>query len=279
MPDSSRNPDGTFHAGHVAFPARVDLSEIHKRRLAALSSSEQIARLRRSALSVPRWNAGRSLPEAMRRKISAGLTRFYADRRGNSPSPPKECVGCGQPVKTRGARHCSRRCSYATRRANGLARGQDLGALWKDPIYRARRIAQIRSPMMRAKVSAGVRRWYLEHPAEATALIERTSAARRHKPNKLEHAFDSFLQARFPGEFRYVGDGTMFIARKNPDWRHLQRKLLIELFGDYWHNLEEVDPLVQHYLRHGGWACAVVWEHDFRADPNQVGEMLQRFLR
>lgn len=58
------------------------------------------------------------------------------------------------------------------------------------------------------------------------------------KPNKLEIYLKDILNEICNNRFEYVGDFKKFIGRKNPDFIDKDNKLIIELFGDYWHGKE-----------------------------------------
>ena len=60
------------------------------------------------------------------------------------------------------------------------------------------------------------------------------------KPNKPESFLIRFLQANFPNEWKYVGNGEVMIARKNPDFININgQKKIIEFNGFYTHTKEE----------------------------------------
>lgn len=58
--------------------------------------------------------------------------------------------------------------------------------------------------------------------------------------------------------FKYVGDGSFKIDGKCPDFVNEERKLIIEFFGELWHEdsdeLKRIDFFNQH-----GWKCLIVW--------------------
>ena len=60
------------------------------------------------------------------------------------------------------------------------------------------------------------------------------------KPTRPERVLESLLNELFPNEYEYVGDGSLLIGFKNPDFINIkEQKKLIELFGDYWHSKEK----------------------------------------
>ena len=101
--------------------------------------------------------------------------------------------------------------------------------------------------VMRAKISQGRINW-MKHNHYP-------------QPNNLELKFIDFVN-HYKLPFRFVGDGQIWINRKNPDFIDtLNHRYLIELFGNYWHNVEEVSKYHYHYHKHN-FKCLVIWESD-----------------
>jgi very-short-patch-repair endonuclease len=90
------------------------------------------------------------------------------------------------------------------------------------------------------------------------------------KPNKLEKSFMIFLGEEAPNEWRYVGDGSVWIAGKNPDFIHKVERRVIELFGSYWHKKEEEKERVSHFEKYG-FECIIVWDKQFKDWKQSLG--------
>jgi len=59
---------------------------------------------------------------------------------------------------------------------------------------------------------------------------------RDNSPNKSERRLRKILNKMFPGEYKFVGDGKVWINGKNPDFINVNgQKKIIELFGNFWH--------------------------------------------
>ena len=87
-------------------------------------------------------------------------------------------------------------------------------------------------------------------------------------PNKPEKILISVL----PKQFKYVGNGKIMIGRYNPDFIDIKNKLIIELFGDYWHNLPNYKKRDKRRLityKKLGYRTLVIWEHELR-DINNI---------
>jgi len=96
------------------------------------------------------------------------------------------------------------------------------------------------------------------------------------KPNKLEMCFNEFLNSSFPNEWRYTGDGAIWINGKNPDFISIGKKLIIEIFGDYWHRGE--DPLDRMAIfKSAGYDTLVIWESEFNGNKFAVKQKIEEF--
>ena len=79
-----------------------------------------------------------------------------------------------------------------------------------------------------------------------------------------------FLGEEAPNEWRYVGDGSVWIAGKNPDFIHKVERRVIELFGSYWHKKEEEKERVSHFEKYG-FECIIVWDKQFKDWKQSLG--------
>ena len=64
-------------------------------------------------------------------------------------------------------------------------------------------------------------------------------------PNTPESIILSTLNMFFPYEWRYVGNGELVLDGKNPDFEHIEKKWLIEHFGEFHHSNRN-----KHLLKH-----------------------------
>lgn len=93
-------------------------------------------------------------------------------------------------------------------------------------------------------------------------FIERYRRGVAAKPNKVELQLQDILNRYFPNTYKYVGDFQVNIGGRFPDFINVNgRKEVIELFGNYWHTLEEVKPTIDHYKQHG-FSCIVIWDEE-----------------
>jgi hypothetical protein len=116
-----------------------------------------------------------------------------------------------------------------------------------------------RSTEVRKKLSEiNKRRWLDEE------YIKRFIQVLNLRPNKTELKLQALLNEVEPNHYKYAGDGSMIIAGKLPDFVNANGlKKIIELFGRYWHNPEEVPERVARF-KEFGWDCLVIWDDEFK---------------
>jgi len=101
--------------------------------------------------------------------------------------------------------------------------------------------------------------------------LKKYAEAQKAKPNKSELILNDFLNRLCPKEYKYVGDFKFWVNGKNPDFVHVNKDKIIELFGDYWHSKkvtgisEKVHEkeLIDHY-KNSGFETLIIWERELR---------------
>jgi len=83
------------------------------------------------------------------------------------------------------------------------------------------------------------------------------------KPNKSELFLLEILNQLYPKQWKYTGDRSLWIGYQNPDFTQKKHKKVIELFGEYWHNLENrpTEKQKKNRFKKYGYKCLVIW-HD-----------------
>lgn len=106
----------------------------------------------------------------------------------------------------------------------------------------------------------------------------------KHTPNLKEKQLESILNQHFAQEWQFVGDGSMILGGLNPDFINCNsKKLIIELFGDYWHSDKKVRTWRETELgrmmvfAQFGYKTLVVWEHELDKEEDVVHK-IQRFI-
>ena len=93
------------------------------------------------------------------------------------------------------------------------------------------------------------------------------------KSNKPEKILNRLLKKILPKEYKYVGDGKVILGGFNPDFININgQKKIIELYGDYWHNLPEYKKRDKRRLiayKKYGYKTLIIWEHELK-EPEKV---------
>lgn len=100
------------------------------------------------------------------------------------------------------------------------------------------------------------------------------------RPTKPEKILNEIIEKNnLP--FNYVGDGKVILGGFNPDFLSKNPKYIIEVFGDYWHNLpnnvKKDKRKLEAYSKYG-YKTLVIWEHELR-DINQVLNKIKEFIK
>jgi hypothetical protein len=149
-------------------------------------------------------------------------------------------------------------------RAKGIVRS------WHDPEIREKRIESIKKS------------W--EGEEVRSARIKAMRGCLDLRPNKPEQTVLDILEANFPLEWKYTGDGSIIIDGLNPDFVNVNgKKQIIEVFGDYWHSEKKVRKL--HQTEKGrkeafsvyGYDTLIIWERELK-DPDKVLAKITEFV-
>lgn len=96
------------------------------------------------------------------------------------------------------------------------------------------------------------------------------------KPNKPEKFLINLLQKLYPDEWKFVGDGQIFIARRVPDFVNVNgQKKIIELYGDYWHRNDNPQDRIDLFAQYG-YQTLIIWEHELK-NKAELKTKLQEF--
>lgn len=97
------------------------------------------------------------------------------------------------------------------------------------------------------------------------------------------------LNKLFPNEYKYVGDGQIFIGGKSPDFINVNgQKKIIELFGDFWHgkqyrriaqndnstNKEHKLKRIKHFAKYG-FKTLIIWQRELTNIPKLKKKLLK----
>lgn len=138
-----------------------------------------------------------------------------------------------------------------------------------------------RKSPMKGKINYGVKQSMLNGGSSHA-----NSFPRKHVgPNKPETLILSILDKRYPNEWKFTGNNSVWFGDANPDFININgRKLIIEHFGIYWHS-EQVkklpkkqheDNTIQNYKNYG-YETLIIWENELK-DMNKVEEKIKKFI-
>lgn len=109
--------------------------------------------------------------------------------------------------------------------------------------------------------------------------IQNSIKANHKFPNKKEKLLNKLLLKLFPNEYKYVGSGDVILGGFNPDFINVNgQKKIIELYGDYWHNLpgyKERDKRRLNAYKEFGYKTLIIWEKELR----NKGKLIEKLLK
>ncbi len=116
--------------------------------------------------------------------------------------------------------------------------------------------------------------------------IKACIAGNNRKPTKPEHRLWGILNSVFPNEWQYTGNGSVILNGRNPDFVNTNgKKLIIELFGTYWHGRKvtgntpdkEVQLRREAYAQFG-YNTLIIWENEL-TDHEKVLAKIDKFSK
>jgi len=141
-----------------------------------------------------------------------------------------------------------------------------------------RRISPLRNPEVLKKFKNTRRmkyngQWYSE---EGLKKIIKNLPNDFTKPTEPERLFIRMTKKyRLP--FRYVGNGSFWVGKMNPDFVHNHENKVVEIYGDFWHQGEDPQERIDAFAKYG-WDCMVIWEHDLREKEDEVLRRIVEWL-
>lgn len=107
------------------------------------------------------------------------------------------------------------------------------------------------------------------------------------RPNKPEMLLNRLLQEMYPGEYKYVGDGSLIIERLSPDFVNVNgKKKIIELFGEQYHHPDyAVRELKYRATEDGrkeifgrfGYDTLIVWAKELYHNEEELKNKIKEF--
>lgn len=135
------------------------------------------------------------------------------------------------------------------------------------------------------KISGTLKAWYKNHPEERARLSRTTTewyaslsderkaeigskilAHNIVSPNKPELMLSELIK---PLGFKFVGNGKFWIGHRNPDFVNAKKRVVVELFGRYWHQDQDKDLKRIRAYKEAGYKVVIVWDDNLYKDPDR----------
>ena len=134
---------------------------------------------------------------------------------------------------------------------------------------RIRRTDSIFTDGLPFKMSRSTRKWNKLSDSQKS-FRRRLYGTERRKPNKGERVLIGLLDKSFPGEWQYNGNGNFVLEGLHPDFVNIGgKKLIIELFGEYWHRpgvatwSRTEDGRIAIFKKYG-YDTLIIWSKELR---------------
>ena len=98
-------------------------------------------------------------------------------------------------------------------------------------------------------------------------------------PNNPEKLLIKLLNKILPKQYTFVGDGKLIVGGFCPDFVNKDNNKIIEMFGDYWHNLPDWskrDKRRKIAYKKLGYKTLIIWEHELK-DIEEIKERILEF--
>ncbi len=200
----------------------------------------------------------------------------------------------GKPGSMKGKHHTENTKKTISKKAS-----ISMKKLWQDPEFRRKKCEakignqnalgfQYSKKAKRKKSVIAKKQW--QNPEYREKQLKAILTGNRDKPTKPERRLRNGLNKMFPNEYKFVGDGKIWIGYKNPDFINVNgQKKIIEMFGNFWHgekyrlltfndnssNKKHEQQRIKHFARYG-FKALIVWENELK-NIKQLKKKLIKF--
>lgn len=146
---------------------------------------------------------------------------------------------------------------------------------WQDPVKRKNMVDALKELQNRPGIKERNSKtnkdtWRNKTDQEKEEFLSKIFKSNERKPNKTEILVTSIIETSRPNEFKYVGNGQVWIAGKCPDWINVNgKKQVIEYFSNYWHKKEDEELRKSHFKKYG-FDCLVIWQDELNDKGKSV---------
>lgn len=129
----------------------------------------------------------------------------------------------------------------------------------------------IKNKKLKKRISKTVKKLW-QDPKYREKQLRAIFAGNDLSPTKPERRLRNGLNKMFPNEYKYVGNGKVWIGSKCPDFININcQKKIIEMFGNYWHgkertgrtNKQEENRRIKHFAKYG-FKTLIIWESELK---------------
>jgi G:T-mismatch repair DNA endonuclease (very short patch repair protein) len=198
-----------------------------------------------------------------RKNISNGLKRSYEEKGDFHKSPEYRKKMSESLMGHESSEECNRKISKANR--------------GKVSSFKDKHHTKENQKIIAEKRSRYFKNWKEKDPESykgwTSDRIKKSLAKVCERPNKFEQNCHNALEAEFPGKFKYVGDGSVLINYRSPDFINEKDKVIVLCHGVYWHLLKEgLENTKENKLKierkdskpfeKAGYTVIVIWEDE-----------------
>jgi len=121
---------------------------------------------------------------------------------------------------------------------------------------------------IKLKISLGIKNFLNTHPEQKKERIRKLLQASSLSPNKSEKKLIYILSKILPREYKFVGNGKIFIENFIPDFINVNgQKKIIEFFGTYWHKKPKKkirDKRRLKTFKKYGYKTLIIWSKELK---------------
>ena len=171
-------------------------------------------------------------------------------------------------------------CTTETRARLSMAlRGRKLSSEWCDKISKTNKGLKLTDVQYQRFVIAMRERWrdpefVLKMTAQRNTLEYRDNMSKKIKDKFKDPEYRKRILHRrqmsgpesvfaticrqYGFEYKFVGNGELWLGNRNPDFVHISKKHLVEIWGDYFHRGQDPQKRIDHFKQFG-YACLIIW--------------------
>lgn len=159
---------------------------------------------------------------------------------------------------------------------------------WSDKEKRNKILSAIRKanedPILRKFRSM---RMLMDNPMNNREVVDRMLhslvLSQKKLPNKSEKMLiDIFQKEHIP--LTYCGDGSFILMGKIPDFVNIEKKVVVEFNGRFWHSKNEwndayddSEERIEHFNKYG-YKCYIIWDDEFKERKDSIINDIKQLL-